>query len=58
MTINGAPADGSPDVSPAAPTVVSSAPPSWPWRRAAPLVALAVAAVKLGREQSQPREKV
>ena len=35
MTINSAPADGSPDVSPAAPTVVSSAPPSWPWRRAA-----------------------
>jgi flagellar biosynthesis protein FliQ len=35
MTINGAPTDGSPELSPAAPTVVSPAPPSWPWRRAA-----------------------
>src|SRR5690349_15010633 len=35
MTINGAPADASPVVSPSAPAVVSSAPPSWPWRRAA-----------------------
>jgi hypothetical protein len=35
MTINGAPADGSPEVSAVAPTAVSPAPPSWPWRRAA-----------------------
>jgi hypothetical protein len=35
MTINGAPAEVSPEVSPSAPTVVSPAPPSWPWRRAA-----------------------
>jgi hypothetical protein len=35
MTFNGAPADASPVVSPSAPAVVSSAPPSWPWRRAA-----------------------
>jgi hypothetical protein len=35
MTINGAPADGSPEVSAVAPAVVSPAPPSWPWRRAA-----------------------
>jgi hypothetical protein len=35
MSIDNAPADSSPAASPAAPTVVSSAPPSWPWRRAA-----------------------
>jgi hypothetical protein len=35
MSIDSAPAGGSPDASPAAPTVVSPAPPSWPWRRAA-----------------------
>jgi hypothetical protein len=35
MTFNGAPADASPVVSPSAPAVVSSAPPSWPWRLAA-----------------------
>jgi hypothetical protein len=35
MTIKGAPADASPVVSPSAPAVVSPAPPSWPWRRAA-----------------------
>ena len=35
MSIDSAPADGSPAASPAAPTVVSLAAPSWPWRRAA-----------------------
>jgi hypothetical protein len=35
MTINGTPADGSPEVSTVAPTVVIPAPPSWRWRRAA-----------------------
>ena len=35
MTIDSAPPDGSPQVSPAAPTVASPAPQSWPWRRAA-----------------------
>jgi hypothetical protein len=35
MSIDSAPADGSPEASPAAPTVASPAPPSWPWRRAA-----------------------
>ena len=35
MSISGAPLDGSPEVSSAAPTVVSAAPASWPWRRAA-----------------------
>jgi len=35
MTIDSAPPDGSPQVSPATPTVASPAPPSWPWRRAA-----------------------
>jgi hypothetical protein len=35
MSIDSAPADGSPEASPAAPTVVSPAPASWPWRRAA-----------------------
>jgi hypothetical protein len=35
MSIDSAPADGSPEASPGAPTVVSAAPPSWPWRRAA-----------------------
>jgi hypothetical protein len=35
MSIDSAPADGSSEASPAAPTVVSAAPPSWPWRRAA-----------------------
>jgi hypothetical protein len=35
MSIDSAPLDGSPEVSSAAPTVVSAARPSWPWRRAA-----------------------
>ena len=35
MSIDSAPADGSPAATPEAPTVVSPAPPSWPWRRAA-----------------------
>jgi hypothetical protein len=35
MTIDSAPADGSPEVSPAAATAVFPALPSWPWRRAA-----------------------
>ena len=35
MSIDSAPADGSPAASPTAPTNVSPAPPSWPWRRAA-----------------------
>jgi hypothetical protein len=35
MSIDSAPADGSSEASPAAPAVVSAAPPSWPWRRAA-----------------------
>jgi hypothetical protein len=35
MSIDSAPADGSFEASPAAPPVVSAAPPSWPWRRAA-----------------------
>ena len=39
MTINSAAADGSPKVSAVVPTVVSPAPPSWPWRRAALLLA-------------------
>jgi K+-sensing histidine kinase KdpD len=34
MTIGGAPANSSPEDSPAAPAVPSSAPPSWPRRRA------------------------
>jgi len=34
MSIDSAPAGSSPEASPA-PTVVSAAPPSWPWRRAA-----------------------
>jgi hypothetical protein len=39
MSIDSAPAGGSSAASPAAPTVVSPAPPSWPWRRAALLLA-------------------
>ena len=35
MSIDSAPADGSPEATPQAVTVVSPAPPSWPWRRAA-----------------------
>jgi flagellar biosynthesis protein FliQ len=35
MSIDSAPADGSPAASRTAPTNVSPAPPSWPWRRAA-----------------------
>jgi hypothetical protein len=35
MSIDSAPAGGSSEASPAVPTVVSPAPPSWPWRRAA-----------------------
>jgi len=35
MTIDSAPADTSPEASPAAPAAASPAPPSWPWRRAA-----------------------
>jgi hypothetical protein len=35
MTIDSAPADGSPQAAPGSATVVSPAPPSWPWRRAA-----------------------
>ena len=35
MSIDGAPLDGSLEVSSAAPTVVFAAPASWPWRRAA-----------------------
>jgi hypothetical protein len=35
MSIDSAPAGGSPEATPAALTVVSAAPPSWPWRRAA-----------------------
>ena len=35
MTIDNAPADTSPVASRAAPTTPLSAPPSWPWRRAA-----------------------
>jgi hypothetical protein len=35
MTLNSAPTDGSPEVNPRSATVVSPAPPSWPWRRAA-----------------------
>jgi hypothetical protein len=35
MSIDSAPADGSPAATPEAVTVVSAAPPSWPWRRAA-----------------------
>jgi hypothetical protein len=38
MSIDSAPADGSPESGPSAPAVVSvPALPSWPWRRAAPL---------------------
>ena len=39
MTINSAPPDGSPGTCPGSATAVSSAPPSWPWRRAALLLA-------------------
>jgi hypothetical protein len=36
MSIDSAQADGSPEASASAPTVISvPAPPSWPWRRAA-----------------------
>ena len=35
MSIDSAPAGGSSEATPAAPTAVSPAPPSWPWRRAA-----------------------
>jgi hypothetical protein len=35
MSIDSAPADGSPKATQQAPAVVSPAPPSWPWRRAA-----------------------
>ena len=35
MSIDSAPLEGSPAVSSVAPTVVSAAPASWPWRRAA-----------------------
>jgi flagellar biosynthesis protein FliQ len=35
MSIDNASAGGSPEVTPQADTVVSPAPPSWPWRRAA-----------------------
>ena len=35
MSIDSAPAGGSPEATPQAVTVVSPAPPSWPWRRAA-----------------------
>ena len=35
MSIGSAPADGSPEASPAAPTTAIPAPPSWPWRRGA-----------------------
>ena len=35
MSVGSAPADGSPEASPAASTNVPPAPPSWPWRRAA-----------------------
>lgn len=35
MSVDSAPANGSAEASPAAPAVVSAAPPSWPWRRAA-----------------------
>jgi hypothetical protein len=35
MTIDSVAPDGSPQVSPATPTVASPASPSWPWRRAA-----------------------
>jgi len=35
MSIDSAPAGGSPVVSTAVPPVVSPAPPGWPWRRAA-----------------------
>jgi hypothetical protein len=39
MTIKSAPADGSPKAGPSTATVVSPASPSWPWRRAALLLA-------------------
>jgi len=35
MSIDSAPADGAPEATAEALTVVSPAPPSWPWRRAA-----------------------
>jgi len=35
MSIDSAPADGSPEASPAAPTTAIPAPPSWAWRRGA-----------------------
>ncbi len=35
MSIDSAPADGSPEASPTAPTTAIPAPPSWPWRRGA-----------------------
>jgi hypothetical protein len=39
MSIDGAPAARSPQAQPGSATVVSPAPPSWPWRRAALLLA-------------------
>jgi hypothetical protein len=47
MTINSAPPDGSPATSPGSATVVSAAPPSWPWRRAALLLAGAAQLVSI-----------
>src|SRR5262245_53569498 len=41
MTINSAPPDSAVEADPGSPTVASPAPPSWPWRRAALLLASA-----------------
>jgi hypothetical protein len=52
MSIDSAPAGGSPAATPAAVTVVFPAPPSWPWRRAALFLAgagnLAIAHIRQG----------
>lgn len=47
MSIDSAPADGSSEAGPAAATVVSAAPPSWPWRRAALFLAGAAQLVSI-----------
>ena len=47
MTVNSAPAGGSPEADPGAATVASPAPPSWLWREAALLLASAAQLVTI-----------
>jgi hypothetical protein len=60
MSIDSAPPDGSPQVSPATPTVASPAPPSWPWRRAARCAAIEeqarIVVADAEREVAQPAD--